>query len=44
MTHPISSIASFEVHTHFNGTASQRHVGTLAQLSDPARPELCGAA
>ncbi|MBC7735389.1 MAG: class I SAM-dependent DNA methyltransferase, partial [Bacteriovorax sp.] len=29
-----------QVHTHFNGTPSERHVVTLEQLGDPARREL----
>ena len=29
-----------EIHTHFNGTPSERHVVTLAELADPAKREL----
>ncbi len=29
-----------EIHTHFNGTPSERHVITLAELADPAKREL----
>lgn len=36
----VSDRLRIEIHTHFNGTPSERHVVTLAQLADPARREL----
>ena len=36
----VSDRPRIEIHTHFNGTPSERHVVTLAQLADPARREL----
>ncbi len=36
----VSDRLRIEVHTHFNGTPSERHVVTLDQLADPARREL----
>jgi hypothetical protein len=36
----VSDRLSIEIHTHFNGTPSEKHTITLAQLSDPAKREL----
>ena len=36
----VSDRLRIEIHTHFNGTPSERHVVTLAQLGDPAKREL----
>ena len=36
----VSDRLRIEIHTHFNGTPSERHVVTLEQLGDPAKREL----
>ena len=36
----VSDRLRIEIHTHFNGTPSERHVVTLDQLGDPAKREL----
>ncbi|MES2226950.1 MAG: DNA methyltransferase [Pseudomonadota bacterium] len=36
----VSDRLRIEVHTHFNGTPSERHVVTIDQLGDPAKREL----
>ncbi|MBN8510484.1 MAG: class I SAM-dependent DNA methyltransferase [Burkholderiales bacterium] len=36
----VSDRLRVEIHTHFNGTPSERHTVTLAQLADPAKREL----
>ena len=36
----VSDRLQIQVHTHFNGTPSQRHVVKLEELGDPARREL----
>ncbi len=36
----VSDRLRIEVYTHFNGTPSECHVVTLAQLGDPAKREL----
>ena len=36
----VSDRLTIEIHTHFNGTPSQRHVVKLEELGDPAKREL----
>ena len=36
----VSDRLRIEIHTHFNGTPSERHIVTLEQIGDPAKREL----